>query len=90
MRQKGYFGPVGIDAMVYGGGKLHPLVEINARQTMSQAAFLFQKRLFPEKTLIFEFAASGQDKNTLLPDKIINFDEKELKFNKQFHFRLYT
>jgi hypothetical protein len=86
MREKGYFGPVGIDAMVYGGGRLHPLVEINARQTMSLSALRFQQRRFPEKNLRFDFISQGQDKNWLIPKKITNFDEKEIKFNKQFQF----
>lgn len=42
----GYYGPVGFDAMVYvcpqtGQERLQPLVEINARMTMSAAVLLF-------------------------------------------------
>ena len=36
----GYFGPVGIDAMVWGDDQLQAIVEINARMTMARVAIL--------------------------------------------------
>jgi hypothetical protein len=50
----GYFGHVGIDAMLYTLPEdphtlhLHPVVEINARKTMGWAALAFQRRYFPD------------------------------------------
>ena len=59
----GYFGNVGIDAMVYrseNGPQLHPIVEINARKTMGFAALELQKRHFPNKTITLSFHAGGK------------------------------
>ena len=60
MAALGYFGNVGIDAMVYtweGAARLHPIVEINARKTMGFVALQLQERHFPNKTLTFSFHA---------------------------------
>lgn len=42
----GYFGNIGIDAMVY-NDQLHPVVEINARKTMGWVALVLHERLCP-------------------------------------------
>ena len=60
--QLGFFGNVGIDAMVYTlpqspeALQLHPIVEINARKTMGWAAMAFQKRYFPKEEICLRFA----------------------------------
>jgi len=51
----GYFGHLGIDAFVYDEKKLQPIVEINARKTMSYAALMMQRKN-PQKTLRFSFS----------------------------------
>jgi hypothetical protein len=50
-----YFGHLGIDAFVYDEKKLQPIVEINARKTMSYAALMMQRKN-PQKTLRFSFS----------------------------------
>jgi hypothetical protein len=56
----GYFGNVGIDAMVYGvSHTLHPIVEINARKTMGWVALEVQRRHFPHQTLTLSYAKNS-------------------------------
>ena len=55
----GYFGNIGVDAMVYrlnGEILLHPIVEINARKTMGYAALTLQQQHFPEEILTLSFS----------------------------------
>jgi hypothetical protein len=55
----GYFGNVGIDAMLYyqdGQVLLHPIVEINARKTMGWATLALQRQHFPLETLLLSFS----------------------------------
>lgn len=51
IQQRGYFGPVGIDAMVFkdrnGIRKVRPLQDINARWTMGRLAIHWANRCFP-------------------------------------------
>lgn len=73
----GYSGNLGIDAFVYrfqNQTHLHPIVEINARKTMSWVALQVQKK-HPEKALEFSFA---QNNSGLLPQKI-----REKSFKRQ-------
>jgi hypothetical protein len=44
---EGYFGPVGIDAFVETGGRLRPLVEVNARHTFGRVALAFERLVPP-------------------------------------------
>lgn len=50
----GFFGNIGIDAMVYSNANiptLHPIVEINGRKTMGWAALMMQKKYHPESIM---------------------------------------
>jgi uncharacterized ferritin-like protein (DUF455 family) len=47
LRAKGYQGPVGIDAMIYQGLRLKPIVEINPRWTMGRVALSLEKHIQP-------------------------------------------
>ena len=52
----GYFGNIGIDAMIYSLSNiptLHAIVEINARKTMGWVALMMQKKYPPESILRF-------------------------------------
>lgn len=60
-----FFGNVGIDAMIY-EGKLHPVVEINARKTMGWFALETQKHLFSKQTISVSYIA-GSSGVSLLP-----------------------
>ena len=61
----GYFGNVGIDAMLYKENQsstpiLHPVVEINARKTMGWAALAFQRRYYPHHIVTFRFGSAAE------------------------------
>lgn len=83
----GFFGNLGIDAFVYiekGFEKLQPIVEINARKTMSWAALAVQRNTFPDRVLRFSFEKKGSG---ALPQKIY-VEEKELIFAHQIGQKL--
>ena len=65
MASLNFFGNVGIDAMIY-EGKLHPIVEINARKTMGWFSLQVQKRHFPKQTISVSYVA-GSNGKSLLP-----------------------
>ncbi|WP_075884059.1 hypothetical protein [Candidatus Protochlamydia sp. W-9] len=76
--KKGFFGNVGIDAFLYqSGAKIHlyPVVEINARQTMSLVALRLQRKWFPNQTIRLRFASLQDLQPSLLPLEI--FKEQE-------------
>jgi hypothetical protein len=56
MAVMGYFGPVGIDAMVYNSNTLQPIVEINARKTMGWLTL----QLRQEKPLTLAYTSSKE------------------------------
>ena len=82
MVAKGFYGHVGIDAMIYKKKNkltLHPIVEINARKTMGWNALVLQRNHFPDKMLSLSFSDDDKEKS-LLPysaqsqhGQIINF-----------------
>lgn len=92
--EAGYFGPVGIDAMIYqdiedsSWVRLHPIVEINARQTMSLFALLFQRRWFKGQSIILNYATAQKNlkKQGLLPENLKIHTSEILKFSKQLFF----
>lgn len=68
----GYFGALGVDAMIYkdlktGKPILHPLVEINARMTLSHALLLFFKSYLKETSSQFLFHSCNRGTIGLLP-----------------------
>lgn len=81
----GFFGNVGIDAMLYSLPErpqeplLHPIVEINARKTMGWAALMFQKRHFPNRIVRFSYALENQG---YLPPVAISKEGKEILFRR--------
>lgn len=81
----GFYGPIGVDAFIYREQnqlKLQPIVEINARQTMSLAALKFQERWFPDQTIRF-FFSSNERETILLPSQVGNRSFKRwLAFQK--------
>jgi len=81
--QLGYFGNLGIDAMVYkdrGREVLHPLVEINARKTMGWLALTLHKKLSCD-SLLLRF--SPYVKNPLLPQEISLSNGRKFTFKRQ-------
>lgn len=55
LREQGYVGPVGIDAMVYrkdGAYILQPLIEVNTRWTMGRVVFELEKRVSRRRSAV--------------------------------------
>lgn len=82
MARVGYFGNVGIDAMIWGNDQLHPVVEINARKTMGWALLEISKRRFPKQTIALSYLTKTNLIN-LLPDAIVNKDGSLLHFSRK-------
>jgi hypothetical protein len=81
MASLGFFGNVGIDAMIWGDDILHPVVEINARKTMGWVALQIAKRLFPNQTIQVNYKAADHAQG-LLPRGIIKPDGKVVRFQR--------
>lgn len=85
-----FFGPVGVDAFLFRVSNnicLQPIVEVNARQTMSLAALRFQRKNFPEKTIRLAFTTNSQ-KPSLLPPYLMGNDGKKRSFNRFLTFEM--
>jgi hypothetical protein len=82
MQKLGYFGNVGIDAMVWGDNQLHPIVEINARKTMGWVALKFSKHRFPKQTIRVSYLAKVNGDN-LLPNAVTKKDGTKIHFNRK-------
>jgi hypothetical protein len=90
MATLGYFGNVGIDAMVYTQLDhliLHPIVEINARKTMGFVALQFQKHHFPNDTIRFSFSHTKQG---YLPDHLQLKNGKTVLFKRNLTISVYN
>lgn len=88
MIDRGYRGPVGVDALVYrevstGLPKLYPIVEINARRTMSSAALHFYNRRFPLTPTTFSFTSDSSLLSSLLPSRFLKKDGTEIRFPRR-------
>ncbi len=92
----GYFGHVGIDAMLYNlvpdGGiyresqdtYLQPIVEINARKTMGWAALKFQERHCPDQCLTLNYLPA---KEGLLPIFLLLANRKQVHFSRNLNLQ---
>lgn len=78
MASKGYFGNVGIDAMVY-QSQLHPVVEINARKTMGYAALLYQQKHHPNATVRFSYSRANAG---YLPNSLVLKNGRKVNFSR--------
>ena len=82
MKNLGYFGPVGFDAMLYEDEKLHPIVEINARKTMGFVALKLQQMHFPKQTISLSYVTDSHNTN-FLPNNLMRADGSLLMFSKR-------
>lgn len=82
MQALGYFGNVGVDAMIYENDKLHPVVEVNARKTMGYVALKLQQNRFPKETIALSYGTDSQNMN-LLPNSIVKADGSRVVFEKK-------
>ena len=80
MGAMGFFGNVGIDAMLYEKEQLHPVVEINARKTMGWLCIEMQKRYFPKHSIAVSYGKNDTTKN-LLPHTVSKSNGEKIKFN---------
>ncbi len=86
IQKLGFFGNLGVDAFVYlhlGKLRLHPVVEINARKTMSWVALQVREKYFPENAIRFSFEKGIQE--GILPQKL-RVDGKEICFSHQIRY----
>ncbi len=89
MASQGYYGCIGVDAMLYksaksGSIRLVPVLEVNARKTMSQAAIAMQKKKFAGKTIKMSYTRPQQRHDGLLPKSLIHRGEHVI-FQKQLY-----
>ncbi|MGR3911783.1 MAG: hypothetical protein QRY71_00515 [Candidatus Rhabdochlamydia sp.] len=85
MASLGFFGHVGIDAMIWGEAILHPIVEINARKTMGFMALEMRKQLFPHQTIKLSYTHHHRSGLPLLPQEAL-FNGR----NDSFPYNLYA
>ncbi len=82
----GFFGNLGVDAFVYrkeGNLRLHPVVEINARKTMSWIALCIREKYFPKDAIRFSFEKGFCE--GILPQKLCARG-KEICFSHQIRY----
>ena len=72
----GYFGFVGLDAMVIKGDILHPIVEMNARRTLGLCILQYQQKYFPNQQISLRFERFSEGKKPLLPSEVYKNDHK--------------
>jgi hypothetical protein len=65
---------------------LHPILEINARKTMSWAALEIQKRLYPGQAIEVSFAQLGTN---LLPQAVSTTTGKTISFKRRLSIQKY-
>lgn len=82
--RQGFYGNVGIDAMIYmknGQRSLQPIVEINARKTMGWVALTLQRRYFADQPIEMSYNTFEEGIN-LLPDYITDEFGQKINFNR--------
>lgn len=82
----GFFGYVGIDAMIHSEGILHPIVEINARKTIGLVALLLYEKLRTPLKVFIEKA--GKSPRALLPSYVSLPSQKNIHFPYQLYLDL--
>jgi hypothetical protein len=90
MMNKGFFGFVGIDALLYQHPQtqattLYPIVEINGRHTLSLVALRLQQRISPQRLLRLAFNQEVTSTPSLLPSHLASPQGKRIDFRKRLH-----
>ncbi len=88
--QLGYFGEVGLDAMLFRQGDrvaLHPVVEMNARKTMGWVCATFQQKQFPTQVVQLEYTT---EKTGLLPHTLVTRSAKKIHFERNLQMHVYN
>lgn len=82
IQREGYYGPLGIDAMVYQSPDpcLHPIVEFNLRKTMGWLALHLLKK---EKVPFLSLRYVSKNQPGLLPRALFLSDKQKISFPKQ-------
>lgn len=91
MASLGFFGPVGVDALLYrcsktGSQCLYPVVEINGRQTLSLVGLRLQRKHCPEQRLRLAFNLELTSLPLLLPQKLVSIKGKTVFFHRRLTF----
>ncbi|MBP7074231.1 MAG: hypothetical protein KBA81_02475 [Rhabdochlamydiaceae bacterium] len=84
MAALGFYGHVGIDAMIWGSDVLHPIVEINARKTMGWIALEIRKRLFANQTIQVSYETIKEQRG-LLPEGFIKPNGEVKRFKRNLY-----
>ena len=91
LKDKGFFGYLGLDSMIYKDQKgqilLHPIVEINARQTMALACIFFQNKHHPYKHIQLSYIKSSLN-GSLLPENILKKNKGSLQFPQKLFIKI--
>jgi hypothetical protein len=95
IQQLGFFGSIGIDAFLYRkeGEKevyLNPVLEINARKTMSWVALYLQKKIAPDQLLDFQFNRNHSGDEFFLPKSIVDDTGKMISFRRHLKISLFN
>lgn len=89
--EMGFFGNIGVDAFVYLDEKkvqrLHPIVEINGRRTMSWVALRLYQKHFSTHVVELTFSSEGTADQSLLPSYIDRENKKRFEFGKKLKIK---
>lgn len=88
MKDLGFFGPVGFDAMLYKHPQtskvtLQPIVEINARRTMGWAALKLYQKLHLERLTSFSYELKKTGRESFLPHYAIDGKKRPISLPGQ-------
>lgn len=83
MRELGFFGPVGIDAMLYKHPQtkkiqLQPILEINARRTMGWAALKLYEKLKWDRVASFSYELKKTGRESFLPHYVLGEQKRQI------------
>lgn len=90
MIKLGFYGNVGVDAMIYLEGTkevLHPVVEINARKTLGYSILEYWKKERKNSMLFAYFTKASNASLGLLPAYVFN-DKEKISFERQLTFEI--
>lgn len=82
MFEDGYWGEVCVDSMILQGGKLVPLVEINARRSMSHVGRAIENHLrVPDLKSCLTYISATNNRTTAFPDLLDLLEREMLLFS---------
>jgi hypothetical protein len=89
---KGYFGPVGFDALIYlneeNKEELIPILEVNARETFASLCIKIQNKYLPSKQLKVCFVKNEPDAFQAFPSSFMNIYKENIQLNRNLSFEV--